>query len=571
MRSGVTGAERRMTAAALDLGARHADVALRQGAAAETVKSAMPVAAGAPAAAALVEALRDAGTAPSDLLELRLAHTWGLNQLLARDGGQVALVVTEGFADLLMLARQNRADLYDPVARSAAPMFLAPQGRVVTCAARVDAKGREILPLTAERAEAVARAVAALAPTAVAVCLLHAHAAPAQEVALGAALERQGLGPVFLSHRVDPAPREYERAVATCAEAWLAATLDAEMAAFRDALAAAGFRGRLLALDRTGRVAPAAAQRRIDGLEGGAPALIRALAGLGREVICFDLGSRSLDISAARDGAPLLAPGGGVDGLPPRGARVDVEAHALGGETVLPGLGTSVDAALARVGLLPAGGDPALAEDAAHPAIESFCAQVAERLFAHAVARNIDPGRALLVAAGGLGTRLAPRIAATLGLDRVHLAPAAEAAGALALLAAPEARSMRARVGTPLDEMMPARLPALAAELRAGVAELQGAAEVWTAEIAATGAMHPERVTLPAAPDTAKDLRAAWQAQMEADYGVSPRGGHLFALELVVERPPDMLPPAPAQAPPLPIGWAARPGPTGTLILERAP
>jgi N-methylhydantoinase A len=546
-------------------------VALCRGDSVQTVKTVMRQRTGAGAAAAFVAALRHAGTAPCELSELRIAQTLGLNGVLARDGGPLALVVTEGFADLLVLARQNRADLYDPVARSPAPGFLAPEGQVVTCAARMDAAGDEIVPLTPECADLVAERVAARAPAAVAVCLLHAHAHPAHELALGAALEQRGLGPVLLSHRIDPTPREYERALATCVEAWLAAALDTEISAFRDTLAEAGFRGRLLTPDRTGRVAPAKLLRRIDGLEGGAPALVRALAGLGREVICFDLGSRSLDISATRDGAPLLAPGGGVAGLPLRGLRLDVEAHALGGETVLPPLGATVDAALERLGLLPGGGDPTLAENEAHKAIESFCAQVAERLFAHAVARNIDPGRATLIAAGGLGVVLAPHIAVRLGLDRIHLAPAPGAAGALALLGAPEARVARTSVGASLDQITQADLAAHVADLRGVAAGLEGTTEVWTAEIAATGAMHPERVTLPAAPDTARDLRDAWRTRMEADYGVSPRGGHLFALEVVAERAPEALVPSMVVPPTLPPGWAARPGPGGTLILEHAP
>src|SRR5260370_19151643 len=82
-------------------------------------------------ARAVAEGLRRAGGASV------LAHgtTVATNALLERRGGRVALVTTEGFADVIEIARQVRPSLYDLWADRPAPLVepglrLAPAGRL---------------------------------------------------------------------------------------------------------------------------------------------------------------------------------------------------------------------------------------------------------------------------------------------------------------------------------------------------------------------------------------------------------------------------------------------------------
>src|SRR5438105_4233477 len=84
-----------------------------------------------------------------------------------------------------------------------------------------------------EDPDAVAEAVAACEPEAVAVCLLHAYRDPAHERALGAAL-RERLGErvhVSLSHEVVGTFREYERAATTELDAALSPLVGAYLRA----------------------------------------------------------------------------------------------------------------------------------------------------------------------------------------------------------------------------------------------------------------------------------------------------------------------------------------------------
>jgi N-methylhydantoinase B len=127
----------------------------------------------------------------------------------------IALICTHGFADVLTLARQNRADPYAlHVPASPWPDLLPRDWRIETCG-RIDAAGHEITP---PDIDAAVQAIAALprTPQAVAICLLFAHRNPAHEMALAAAVQARWPGlRVLCSHAVHPHEGEYERTLAT--------------------------------------------------------------------------------------------------------------------------------------------------------------------------------------------------------------------------------------------------------------------------------------------------------------------------------------------------------------------
>lgn len=127
----------------------------------------------------------------------------------------VALVCSRGFADILTLARQNRADPYAlHVPASPWPGLLPPSWRI-EARGRIDHRGEVVEPLDIDR---VLAALAALPvrPRAVAICLLFAQRNPAHERALA-----QRIGQVWpdlrvaCSHAVLPQDGEYERTLAT--------------------------------------------------------------------------------------------------------------------------------------------------------------------------------------------------------------------------------------------------------------------------------------------------------------------------------------------------------------------
>jgi N-methylhydantoinase A len=96
-------------------------------------------------ARALWRAVDALGDAPvSALLH---GTTVATNALLERRGARVALVTTAGFEDLLWLARQDRADLYDLARHHPPPVVEREQ--VVGVVERIGAEG--IVPLADDR------------------------------------------------------------------------------------------------------------------------------------------------------------------------------------------------------------------------------------------------------------------------------------------------------------------------------------------------------------------------------------------------------------------------------------
>jgi N-methylhydantoinase B len=127
----------------------------------------------------------------------------------------LALICTQGFADVLTLARQNRADPYSLHVPASPWPELLPAQRRIEARGRIDASGTEVEPLDIA---GVLDAITALPqpPQRVAICLLFAHRNPAHEQALARQIaQRWPAMRICCSHEVLPQDGEYERTLAT--------------------------------------------------------------------------------------------------------------------------------------------------------------------------------------------------------------------------------------------------------------------------------------------------------------------------------------------------------------------
>ena len=124
-------------------------------------------------------------------------------------GAHVALVTTDGFRDLLEIARQNRPSLYDLTVDRPPP--LVPRELRFTVHERM-APGGVVQPLDEPSLSETVDALRAADVQAVAVCLLFSYLHPAHEQRVGEALGHALPGVhVSLSCLVLPEFREYER------------------------------------------------------------------------------------------------------------------------------------------------------------------------------------------------------------------------------------------------------------------------------------------------------------------------------------------------------------------------
>ena len=133
----------------------------------------------------------------------------------------VALICTRGFADVLTLARQNRADPYALHVPASPWLEVLPPAWRIEVRGRMDAMGNEAEPLDEKDIDGVIAALTALAalpqaPRAIAISLLFSHLNPVHEETLRARIAQQFPQlRVVCSHKVRPVSGEYERTVAT--------------------------------------------------------------------------------------------------------------------------------------------------------------------------------------------------------------------------------------------------------------------------------------------------------------------------------------------------------------------
>ncbi len=285
--------------------------------------------------AAITAALERAGRRADEVEEFAHGMTVATNALLEGRAARTVLVATEGFTDVVELGRQARRDLYRLCAAHPAP--LVPPERRVAARERTGPEG-VIRPLE----DGVAEEVAAHEPEAVAVVLLHSYRHPEHERAIGAAL-RDRLGPevhVSLSHEVVGTFREYERAATTEVDAALSPLLARYLRALTARAQGAGLPPPRIMQSSGGlttaeRAAGHAALTVLSGPAAGAAAAALIARRSGRDdLLCFDMGGTSCDVSVVEDGAVRETAGREVGGRPLALPMVDIHTVGAGGGSI---------------------------------------------------------------------------------------------------------------------------------------------------------------------------------------------------------------------------------------------
>ena len=547
-----------------------------------------------------------------------LAHgtTVATNALLERRGARVALVTTEGFADVVEIARQDRPSLYDPFADRPAPLVDRADRHEV--AGRLDARGRELRPVDAEEVGALDLGGAEAA----AVALLHADLDPVHERRVADVLAARGID-VTASHEVSPEMREYERTATTVVNAYLRPPCRTYLRGLADAADEVLVMGSAGGLVPLAQAAELPATLLLSGPAGGVAAAARVAVACGfADAVTFDMGGTSTDVCLVREGAPepaaertiaglpvrlpsldvhtIGAGGGSIASVDPGGALVvgprsagavpgpacyglggteptvtdaDLVAGRLAPDTVLPGLGP-VDVAAAEAALAAAG-------VTADGVVEVVEAAMEQAVRAVTVARGIDPRDLALVAFGGAGPLHACGLADALGMGTVLVPPRAGVLSAVGILGAARQHDLvRTWPGRTDHDGLDAALDALAAEAAGALGGGPDVEVTRELDCRYEGQSHELRV-----PDV--DAFAA-EHERRNGYARPDTPVEVVALRASARRPVPLALedlPAPERASavgPAVVaeddctvfvapGWRADPGPLGTLVLTREP
>ncbi len=292
----------------------------------------------------------------------RVVHgtTVATNALIERKGAKVGLLTTAGHRDVLEMREGLKPERYN--LRLAPPEPLVPRHLRLGVAERLRADGRIETPLNQR---SLVRAIATLksnAVDAVAVCYLHAYRDPRHERATGAELSKR-LPDVYvsLSSEVLPQIKEYERVATTVVNAYVGRRLEGYLKQLEARLAEAGCTAPVLIMQSHGGVVPIreavriAAGSVLSGPAGGVAASQRSSRQLqAPDLIAFDMGGTSTDISMIVNGEPTLSADRSIAGQRIALPSLDIVTLGAGGGSI-----AEVDTGgVLHVGPRSAGADP---------------------------------------------------------------------------------------------------------------------------------------------------------------------------------------------------------------------
>jgi N-methylhydantoinase A/oxoprolinase/acetone carboxylase beta subunit len=438
----------------------------------------------------------EAGETPAALDSVLHGTTIATNIVIEHDGATVGMITTEGYRDILHIARHKKPLNFSNYQDLPWQRYPVVRRRYrLTVPERVTKDGSVLVPLDEEKARAQVRRLKDAGVEAVAVCFLFSFVNPEHEQRV-AEIVREEFPEAFLSvsSEVLPQYREYERFSTVCLNAYIGPRVATYVRRLQDELTRLGVRTGVHLMTSASGVATseAAVGRPVNLLMSGPVAGVVGGIWAGKHagyenVITLDVGGTSADIGLAQEGRlrmkhPLdtkvgpyqamipmadvdtIGAGGGsiayvdqggIFRVGPRSAgavpgpaaynRGGTEATAtdalvnlgwLSPEAFLGG-GMGLDAGLARKAFEegPARDLGMTVEEASMGAVQILTHSMVQSIEENSVRKGYDPRDFALVAEGGAGPLFAAQIALEVGTPTVIVPPYPGIAAAMGLLA----------------------------------------------------------------------------------------------------------------------------------------
>ena len=246
----------------------------------------------------------------------------GTNSLIQRRGGNVALITTRGFRDLLEIGRQTRPHMFDLYKDH--PPALVEREQRFELNERMDANGDVVRAPSQADIEAAVDAVAACGAQACAVGFLFSFRNAEHERLVGEALSLRAPNvSISLSSAVQPEFREYERLSTTVLNAYLQPVMDEYLRTLEHGVnkhapnATIGINQSSGGLMSVGRARDFPVRTALSGPAAGAIGAAHCARQAGkRNVITLDMGGTSADVALIRDFRADIAFDRDVAGFP---------------------------------------------------------------------------------------------------------------------------------------------------------------------------------------------------------------------------------------------------------------
>ena len=166
--------------------------------------------------------IADDAPLPADRIHVvRMGTTVATNALLERKGARTVLLTTEGFADALTIAYQNRPKLFALKIERLPALY----EEVIEISERIGARGEVVRPLDSAEARAKLQRAFAAGFRSCAICLMHGYRFTQHEIRLAEIARELGFTQVSVSHEVSPLMKFVSRGDTAVVDAYLSPVL----------------------------------------------------------------------------------------------------------------------------------------------------------------------------------------------------------------------------------------------------------------------------------------------------------------------------------------------------------
>ena len=308
----------------------------------------------------IAELLAMHGIVPNEVGHIGHGTTVATNLVIERRGAVTGLITTKGFRDVIEIGRQVRPHLFDYSVVKPPP--LAARAHRIEIAERVNSRGEVLVALDEREVEAAATQLRHAGVQSVAVCFLHSYRNPAHEQAARRVVEHV-LPDAYISvsSEVLPEFREYERWSTTLLNAAVGPRMATYLESFLARVKDLGIMVEPFTIHSNGGLMSMRAVRAFPVrtcLSGPAAGVVGA-AEIGRvagfaNLVTFDVGGTSTDVSLVYRGKPLFSSNRLIADYPVKTPMIDIHVIGAGGGSIA----WMDDAGALKVGPKSAGADP---------------------------------------------------------------------------------------------------------------------------------------------------------------------------------------------------------------------
>lgn len=448
--------------------------------------------------------------------------TVATNMIIERKGAKTALITTKGFRDLLEIGRQTRPSLYNIMEDK--PETLVKRSLRKEISERVTAKGDILRDVDRDEVRAVLKELKEQGVESIAVCFLFSFLNSRNEKIVEDCIKEVWPEAYYsVSSTILPEFREFERLSTTVINSYLGPRMKMYIHNLRQRIKEVGVTVEPYITQSNGGVMSISStiqtpvQTALSGPSAGVMGAVYIAEAAGfKDIITYDMGGTSTDVSLVKDGIAEYTTKRKVCGLPSGVPMIDVHAVGAGGGSIAQidnagalkvgpesaganpgpaayGLGNEnpvvtdanlvlgrinphyvlggrlkIDAELSKKAVKAKIADPMGigTEEAALGIVKVVNSNMARAIRVITVEKGHNPSDFTLVAYGGAGPLHAVHLAQEMGIRTVLIPPAPGALCALGLLTADIKKSYVRTAIASYDEITPEQINAIMSSLR---------------------------------------------------------------------------------------------------------